>query len=154
MAKHTITVIHRNANGSNKTKVQSTQKKTSSTNKTQDNGVSKKNKQQTISIKKMFHPYKSFISGSVAATVAIAMVKSSINIYAGIGDAATGNSLYYNNLKSRASLVLDPFGSIKEIASQAITGNLRLQRENTALNYQRQLTGNLAFSRKTSNGTF
>lgn len=154
MAKHTITVIHRSVGESNKSKVQSKQKKTSSLNKTQSGGVSKKNKQQTASVSKSFQKYKQYLSGGLAAAAAVKLAQTSINIYAGIGDAATGNSLYYNNLRSKASLILNPISSVKEIATEAILGNLRIQRENRGLDYQRQLTGSLAFSRKTSSGTF
>lgn len=154
MAKHTITVIHKSIDESSKSKVQTTQKKTSALNKSQGSGVSKKNKQQTIGISKYVQKYKKYFSGGMAAAAAVQMARTSINVYASVGDAATGNSLYYNNLRSKASLVLNPISSIKEITTETILGSLRLQRQNRELEYQRQLTGNLAFSKKTSSGTF
>ena len=151
MAKHTITVIHTTVGG--KSKIQKKEKKTTAKGKTSKGGVSDRNKPMTLSYKD-FPFLKSFIPGAITAVGSIKLAKAAIDVFSTIGDAATGNSLYYNNIKSKANLVLDPLGSIKEIALQSIVGNLRIQRENISLEYQRQLTGSLAFSRKTSNGTF
>jgi hypothetical protein len=152
MAQHSITIINRNVGTSDK-KTESKDKKTSAKNKSLNGGVSNRNKPM-VKNNKNIKISKDFISGGLAVAAAVGIARTSINIYASVGDAATGNSIYYNNLRTKANAVLNPIGFVKEVTAQAILGNLRVQRENTALDYQRQLTGNLAFSRKTSSGTF
>lgn len=152
MARHSITVVHRTIGSSSNTERQD--KPTSARKNISSSGVSNRNIQSTTNNKTYLQSRINKLIGAGLAVAAIKTSQLSINIYSSVGEAATGNSLYYDNLKSKANLILNPISSVKEITTQAVLGNLRLQRENRALEYQRQLTGNLAFSRKNSTGTF
>ena len=86
-----------------------------------------------------------------SATLAIS---KGIDIYATINEAATGETLRANNLRAQSNALLNPVSFVTKYAVESFLGNLRTKRINESLDYQRQLTGNLAFSKNFNDGTF
>ena len=70
-------------------------------------------------------------------------------------EAKTGNSMVYSNTRNRVSMILHPMSyGIKKIWDYGVLERLRVARENESLNFSRELTGNLIFSKNYSNGVF
>lgn len=146
MAKHTITIINRGGDGS--------KSKTSATTNKKKSGVSGKNKQNLSFGKKGLGKGLKAAGGLAYVYAAIKATKIGVNIYASVNSAATGEELNNNNLLAFANAFFNPVGFAKDVVVQNVLGNLVVQRQNRALEYQRQLTGNLSFSKNFNDGTF
>lgn len=141
MANHTITVVNRGSGGRRESN-------TSSKNKF-------KNKQVDL---KVFNKTKSFASrlskvGGVAAAAAIT-ARVGINTYANISSAATGDEMRYSNLQFITNSITNPIGFVSSMLRASLVDSLRINRQNESLNYQRQLTGDLSYSKKFNTGAF
>jgi hypothetical protein len=157
MARHSITVVHRTTGGSGSSSTAKTEKKdkkTSAKNEFKWSGLSNYNKQSTKNNKTFLELKTARMMGAIKAFATIEGVKAGINISTTIASAATGNEIRYNNMRVAANFLMNPVGFIGQVIPQQVLGELRVERQNRALEYQRQLTGNIAFSRKTSTGTF
>lgn len=79
-------------------------------------------------------------------------VQGGVNLVATIQSAKTGETMRANNLKKEASAVVNPIGYIKSgIWENGVLRNMELARENQSLEYRRQLTGDLIYSKNTQN---
>lgn len=64
--------------------------------------------------------------------------------------ASTGETMRYHNSKQALNILTNPTGFIKSaIWENGILKNLEIARQNTALDYERQLTGNLYYAKQT-----
>lgn len=160
MAKHTITIISKGRGGKGDSedggqlRLGYTKPKTVATRKSSNAGVSNKNKPSVgVNKNNLFKGIK--IAGGLGSVYAgIKAIKTGVNIYTSINAAATGEELNNNNLLAIANAFLSPVSFAKDVAIQTVLGNLRVNRQNQSLEYQRQLTGNLIFSKSFSDGTF
>lgn len=153
MAKHTITIIHRTT-GSTKENITHKTSKTSSTKKVSVNTVSKSNK-QNVNYQKVFSsPVSKYAAGLLSIQGAKKLISSGINIATTINEASTGEALNNNNARAMTGLLLNPLDFAKEAIVFNFLQSRRVSRANESLNYQRQLTGNLAFSKNFNDGTF
>lgn len=152
MARHSITVVHRTTGSSSNTERQD--KPTSARRNISSSGVSRRNVQSTRTQRTYLENKVGQLAGAAKAMISVKAIEASINVYTTVASAATGDQIKYNKLKVGAGALMNPLGFIAQVAPQQILGELRVQRQNRELEYQRQLTGNIAFSRKTSTGTF
>jgi len=152
MAKHTITVIHRTVGGN--ARAQSKEKKTSATKKTTTTKTANKVKPSMVVEKPQTNHFAKFAKGFAVYKGVSKVVQQGINIGATIYEAASGESMRVANIKARTNAILNPLEFMASAAQQTILETLRVNRANQALNYQRQLTGELAFSKSLNDGTF
>lgn len=149
MANHTITIINKGSSNAqsqnNNSRMESSDKKTSASSK-------KKNKSSAIKPGTKKIPKGIKAGAKIAAAMAI--TQAGINIYADTLSAATGEEMRASNIKTMAGALINPIGFGLKYLEASTLGDLRVQRANQQLNYQRQLTGNLVYSRKFINGTF
>jgi hypothetical protein len=140
MANHTITVINKNARSSN----------------SENNGSRSKKKKATSSSEKFAMKYLKVnkLKSSSKLALALATVSSVTSGYFSIAAASSGEEMKYNNYKATLGAVLNPVGFLSNYVKRATIDEQKINRENTSLNYQRQLTGNLVYSQKFNNGTF
>lgn len=151
MANHTITIINR-GQGSNNSSVEKRNSKTSSTNKfTNKKNQTKSNiaiSGKTKALLKRLSPV-----GSAGISLAVA-TRIGVNTYATIASAATGDEMKYSNLQSLANAVTNPVGFAATVIKQSVLERMVVARQNESLNYQRQLTGDLVYSKKFNTGAF
>lgn len=148
MANHTITILNRNVGGSSQERGQSrigtSNKKTSAYNKKTGKVIGVKPGAKS----------KAYLKAAAKVAVALAAAKVGVNIYTSVMSAATGEEMKYSNTKALANSIINPLGFIKQAIEARVISDLQIERANEQLNYQRQLTGNLVYSRKFINGTF
>ena len=95
--------------------------------------------------------------GGKTSVIAIAQevartAKQGIDVIATIQSAKTGERMKYHNIKQGASAFFDPIGFVKSMVwENGILRNMELARENIMLEYDRQLTGDLIYSKNTQN---
>ena len=95
--------------------------------------------------------------GGATSAIAIAqeatrVASTGIDIYTQIQTAKTGEVMKYRNMQKAKSALLNPVGFIKDMYwSNGYIRNMELARENIKLEYDRQLTGDLIYSRNTQN---
>lgn len=162
MAKHTITIIQRGRGGSGggsgddseQKKLTYNPKRTASTKKIAEPKVSQYNAQNFVYKKSSVLPYIKSAAGLISLKAAQKLISTGVNIYATINEASTGESMNNSNLRSAAQLVTNPLSVAKDAVIFNFLERRRVSRANEALNYQRQLTGNLAFSKNFNDGTF
>lgn len=149
MANHTITIINKGSRGSqsedDSLRIGTSEKKTSASEK-------KKNKPSGIKPGSKKGP--KVMSAASKVLLAASIAGAGINVYSSVMSAATGEEMRYSNLKALTNSIINPVGFIARAVSAAIVGDLQVERKNQELEYQRQLTGNLIYSRKFINGTF
>lgn len=160
MAKHTITIIQRGRGGSGgsgddsyQNKLTYTPKKTASTKKIEEPKVSNKNIQSFSFSKQGIKPFVKSFAGIAAIKQAQRLVNGGINIYATINEASTGEIINNSNLRTTAQFITNPLSVAKDAVIFGFLESKRVARANESLNYQRQLTGNLAFSKNFNDGT-
>jgi len=91
---------------------------------------------------------------STANTVANT-VKKGVNLYATIREAQTGETMRYQNLKTRTGFITNPIGFAKQsLWDYGYLARERISRENQKLQYDRQLTGDVIHSRIYQRGSF
>lgn len=154
MAAHTITIYQ--SKGGN-AKAEKSPKATSASNNISKKGVANKNIPSFSINKQIMNKALSFVGlGGAALTLQYAkkLVNTGVEAFTTINAAATGNEISNNNIKTRANIILNPLSTARDIIIESYLGNLRVQRQNETLNYQRQLTGNLVYSKTFNNGTF
>ena len=152
MAKHTITVVHRTVGGSART--ENKNKRTSGNTKQGSNGISNKSKPGMAINSSFASHFGKFAKSFFAYKAIVKTVEEGVSLYSSVYEASSGESIRSNNLKTQASILLDPLNFATSMAKQSFLNNLRINRANQALNYQRQLTGELAFSKSLNDGTF
>jgi hypothetical protein len=59
-----------------------------------------------------------------------------------------------SNVRAKANALLNPISYLQTVTIQSFLETKRVSRFNQSLEYQRQLTGELAFSKSLNNGTF
>ena len=154
MAKHSITIYNRlEGEGT----AEKTQKTTAATTILLSTKVSNKNMPAVATFRSASPTVKRFATfgGSLAVFQATKkIIQTGVNVVATINEAATGDAIASNNARAKANLILNPISSARDIIIESYLGNLRVQRQNRSLEYQRQLTGNLAYSKSFNNGTF
>ena len=91
--------------------------------------------------------------GSAGISLAVA-TRIGVNTYATIASAATGDEMKYSNLQSLANAVTNPVGFAATVIKQSVLERMVVARQNESLNYQRQLTGDLVYSKKFNTGAF
>lgn len=80
------------------------------------------------------------------------VTKQGINVYASLQSAKTGERMKYHNMKQGASAFFNPIGFVKNMVwENGILRNMEVARENIMLEYDRQLTGDLIYSKNTQN---
>ena len=163
MANHTITVINQGGSGNGG-------------NSKGDGNVTKNGKSSSIirhlekksmgqkvvngiRISKRLSNGRILPTGSIPAlaiaTATVAGIGVGINIYSSIGNAKTGETMKYHNLKQGYNLFAKPFSYAKKaVWDYGYLAPMRIARQNETLNYDRQLTGNLILSKNYNNGTF
>jgi hypothetical protein len=155
MASHTITIYRRKS--PREAKGQKTTISTSALNNLIKNANSSRNI-PSISFNKQIFGRGISLNGLGGAAAVIFGAKKTIstgvNVFTTINSAASGEEISNNNLKAATNLILNPVQSARDILVQRFLGDLRVQRQNESLNYQRQLTGNLVYSKNFNNGTF
>jgi len=93
--------------------------------------------------------------GGATAPIAIAQeivrsAKMIVDIYANVQTARTGEKMKYRNMKQAMNVIADPVNFVKSaLWENGYLRNLELTRENTMLEYNRQLTGDLIYSKNT-----
>jgi hypothetical protein len=176
MANHTITVINKSggvgnggrsglpSNGGsspssiifktlNKTSFQEQIEKKSFNGKGIINGI---RIGRTLNVGSAIGMFGSGASTAVATAQEISKtVEKGVGIYTSVMEAKTGNSMVYSNTRNRVSMILHPMSyGIKKIWDYGVLERLRVARENESLNFSRELTGNLIFSKNYNNGVF
>ena len=141
MANHTITIISKGSRGS---QGEDDSLRTGTSNKITSAAGKKKNKPSGTKP----------MSAASKVALAVAIAGTGINVYSSVMSAATGEEMRYSNLKALTNSIINPVGFVARAVSSAIVGDLTVERKNQELQYQRQLTGNLIYSRKFINGTF
>lgn len=159
MAKHTITIINKGGGGKGSDdstrRISYKKPKTSATTKSSNAGVSRRNKSNLVVNKtNLISNVKGMAAGIASAYGALKLAQTGINIYATINAAATGEEITNSNLKTFYASSINPLSFGKDFAIQSFLGNLRNQRVNRSLEYQRELTGNMVYSKNFNNGTF
>lgn len=150
MANHTITVVTKgcgggdnNNGGSGKNNIKNKIDKIG--NKSKVNGV--------VLFKNLMrmNPIAMIPSLSLAMEVA----QRSVNMTTNILEAKTGNTMRYSNIRATASILTNPVGALKTaIWDYGIIKPMEIARQNEALNYDRQLTGNVIYSGNKQKGVF
>lgn len=161
MAKHTITIIQRGRGGSggsgdesDQKKLTYTPKKTASTKKIAEPKVSQFNAQNFVYKKSSILPFVKSAAGLISLKAAQKLISTGVNVYTTINEASTGETMNNSNLRSAAQLITNPLSVAKDAVIFNFLERRRVSRSNEELNYQRQLTGNLAFSKNFNDGTF
>lgn len=102
----------------------------------------------------------SMAGGGVGLTMATlntgkSTMQKGTNIYFDYMTASSGEEMRYQNKKNFLNLVLNPISTGKKfIWDYGILETQRVARQNEMLNYNRQLTNNVAFSRSMQKGQF
>lgn len=79
-------------------------------------------------------------------------VKQVIDVHVSLQSAKTGERMKYHNFKQGASAVLNPTNFLQNMVwENGILRNMEVARENITLEYDRQLTGDLIYSKNTQN---
>ena len=95
--------------------------------------------------------------GGASAPIAVAQelvrtAKTVVDIYASVQTAKTGEKMKYHNMKQTMNIIANPIGFMKSaIWEQGYLRNMEVSRENIMLEYNKQLTGNLIYSKNTQN---
>lgn len=95
--------------------------------------------------------------GGAVAPIAIAQevvrtIKTVVDVYASVQTAKTGEKMKYRNMKQGMNIVSNPMNFMKNaIWENGYLRNLEIARENVMLEYNRQLTGDLIYSKNTQN---
>jgi hypothetical protein len=152
MAKHTITVIHRTMGGNSR--VESKIKNTSAQKKTSTSKIANKVKPSAIVEKPETNNMLKFSKGLIAYKAITKSIQQGVNIYATIYEASSGEYMRTSNIRAKANALLNPISYLQTVAVQSFLETKRVSRFNQSLEYQRQLTGELAFSKSLNNGTF
>lgn len=80
--------------------------------------------------------------------------KTALNLSYDLGLASTGETMLYHNKRQTMEALMNPRKFIEQaVWQEGILRNLEIARQNTALNYERQLTGNLYYSKLTQHNT-
>lgn len=93
--------------------------------------------------------------GGATPAVAIAQeitrgVKQAVGLYIDYQTASTGETMKYHNMRQTMNAITNPGQFIKKaIWEEGVLRNLEIARQNTALDYERQLTGNLYYAKLT-----
>lgn len=93
--------------------------------------------------------------GGAGPTIAVAqeIARTSKKVHGIVLDyqvAASGETMRHHNSKQGMNLMTNPFGYVKSaIWENGILKNLEIARQNTVLDYNRQLTGNLYYMKRT-----
>lgn len=151
MANHTITVVTKGGGGGGgggtkakgKTNFEEGINKTFS--KRAVNGIQTAKGISTMGMIKKIAP----------AFLTLEVAKTAINMTTNILEAKTGNTMKYNNIRSAVSLITNPLSFGKALIwDYAIVQPMIIARQNEALNYDRQLTGNVIYSGNKQKGVF
>jgi hypothetical protein len=135
-------------------RTESKEKKTSAKKKTTTTKTANKVKPSMIVEKPETNHFAKFAKAFAIYKGISKGVQTGINFGATIYEASSGESMRVANLKSRTNAILNPLSFMASAAQQTLLETLRVNRANQALNYQRQLTGELAFSKSLNDGTF
>jgi hypothetical protein len=152
MAKHTITVIHKTVGGN--ARAENKNKKTSGDKKNSNSSNVKKIKPGMAINKTLGSHFDKFAKGFFTYKIISKSIQEGVNLGSTIYEAASGETIRASNIRAQSNILFDPLGFATSVAKQSFLGNLRINRANQALNYQRQLTGELAFSKSLNDGTF
>ena len=151
MANHTITIINRGSTNTTSS-MQRSDSRTSATNR-QANKNTKVTQSMWTSGKTNALAKRMSTVGAKAIGAAL-MVRIGINTFATVGSAATGDEMRYSNMQALTNMITNPLGFATNTIKQSIINGLIIERQNESLNYQRQLTGELVYSKKFNTGAF
>ena len=152
MANHTITVINKSGgsgNGGGGTKPSG---KTNQKDKMEKIGDKKK-----VNGVRLFRNIIRMNPIAMLPTLQLSMevANQGVNMVTNILEAKTGNTMTYNNIRAKSSILTNPVGAIKTaVWDYGIIKPMQLARQNETLNYDRQLTGNVIYSGNKQKGVF
>ncbi len=170
MANHTITIVNRmgggGAGGGDGTARQSNVSKTNSATsikkKLEDKNSKKSGILKAIKIGRNLNVGSAvgLMGGGAGMAVAVAQemgstLRQGTDLYANYMTSRTGETMRYHNLKQRVNVLTKPVSFAKQaIWDYGVVAPMEIARQNENLNYQRQLTGNMVFSKTFQNSTF
>lgn len=80
----------------------------------------------------------------------VRVAKKGIGLYLDYQVASSGEKMIHHNAKQSLNLMSNPFGFVKNaIWENGILKNLEIARQNASLDYERQLTGNVYYMKRT-----
>lgn len=82
-------------------------------------------------------------------------IQRGVNIYSSFMEAKTGEIMRYNNLRAKVSAYVHPIDYLKRgVWDYGVIQQMKINRQNEELNYNRELTGNIIYSKSYNKGIF